>query len=213
MTDMQTDLHKMLANKEQPELEDATQLALTDRAALKGLLTGVVSRDDAYRYNCFKVLYRISEEHAQVLYLEWDYFVGLLDSDNAYHRSVGVQLLANLASADEEHRFEGLFDRYFDLLDDDKVMVARYLAQHVGRIVKAKSHLQTRIAAKLLDIDSTHHSQGRKDLLKGDAIQAFDEFFTDMDDKESILAYVEAQLTSSSPKTRKTARAFLDKYR
>jgi hypothetical protein len=158
------------------------------------------------------VLYQISEAQPQILYPEWDYFVGLLDSKNAFHRAVAVRLLANLTSADEERRFEELIDRYFDLLDDDKVMVARYLAQQAGKIVAAKPHLQPQITQELLGVDNTHHNQSRKDLLKGDVIQAFDEFLAETDDRESILTFVQAQLECSSPKTRKAAKAFLDEH-
>lgn len=206
------DWHEMLADREHPSLEEAMQLALANGKALKVLLDGVVSKDDTYRYNCFKVLLQISEEHPLILYPEWDYFVGLLGSSNSYHRSIGLQIIANLTKVDDETRFDGIFDQYFGLLDDEKVVTARYLAQSAGRIVRAKPHLQARITEKLLEIDRTHHAQGRKDLIKADIIQSFEEFFEDSRDKEEILAFVEEQLGCSSPKTRKAAKAFFSKY-
>jgi hypothetical protein len=205
-------LHEALADKEHPNLEKAMQLALADGKALKVLLDGVVSKDDTYRYNCFKVLLQISEDHPLVLYTEWDYFVELLSSSNSYHRSIALQIIANLTKADDEDRFDGIFDQYFGLLDDEKVVTARHLAQSAGRIVRAKPHLQAKITERLLGIDGTHHAQGRKDLIGADIIQSFEEFFEDSDDKEEILAFVERQLECSSPKTRKAAKAFLDKH-
>ena len=206
------DLHKMLGDKEHPCLEEAMQLALSDERALREILGGVVSKDDTYRYNCFKVLVQISEDHPMILYPEWDYFVGLLGSGNSYHRSIGLQIIASLTKVDDETRFDGIFDQYFGLLDDEKVITARYLAQSAGRIVRAKPHLQARITEKLLGIDGTHHAQGRKDLIKADIIQSFEEFFEDSCDKGEILAFVEKQLGCSSPKTKKAAKAFLNKY-
>jgi hypothetical protein len=207
------DLHEALADKEHPSLEEAMQWALVDGKALRVLLDGVVSKDDTYRYNCFKVLLQISDDHPLVLYPEWDYFVGLLNSGNSYHRSIGLQIIANLTRIDDENRFDGIFDQYFDLLDDEKVVTARYLAQSAGRIARAKPHLQARITERLLGIDGTHHTQERKDLISADIIQSFEEFFEDSCDKEEILAFVEKQLGCSSPKTRKAAKAFLDKHR
>ena len=206
------DLHKMLAAKEDLDLDEAIQLALADERVLKEILDGIVSKDDTYRYNCFKVLLQISEDHPLILYPEWDYFVGLLGSGNSYHRSIGLQIIANLTRVDDETRFDGIFDQYFGLLDDEKVITARYLAQSAGRIVRAKPHLQARITEKLLGIDGTHHAQGRKDLIKADIIQSFEEFFEDSRDKEEMLTFVENQLGCSSPKTRKAAKAFLNKY-
>jgi hypothetical protein len=210
--ELAADLYRLLGDKEHPSLEKAMQLALTDGKALKVLLDGVVSKDDAYRYNCFKVLFQISENQPLVLYPEWGYFVELLRSSNAYHRSTALQLVANLTGVDEENRFEDIFDQYFDLLNDEKVMTTRYLARSAGRIARAKPHLQARITEGLLGIDGTHHAPGRKDLIKADIIQSFEEFFEDAGDKERILAFVEKQLGCSSPKTRKAAKAFLNKY-
>jgi hypothetical protein len=205
-------LHEALADKEHPSLVKAMQLALADGKALQVLLAGVVSKDDTYRYNCFKVLLQISEDYPLILYPEWDYFVGLLGSSNSYHRSIGLQIIANLTKVDDETRFDGIFDQYFSLLDDEKVVTARHLAQSAGRIVRAKPHLQARIAERLLGIDGTHHTQDRKDLISGDIIGAFEDIFEDSHNKEEILAFVEKQLECSSPKTRKAAKTFLNKY-
>jgi len=206
-----TDLHKMLGDKEHPSLEKAVQLALADEKILKGILDGIVSKDEVYRYNCFKVLLQISESQPLILHPEWEYFIALLDSSNAYHRSIAVQILANLTPADAQHRFEAIFDRYFDLLDDEKIIVTRSLVCSAGTIARAKPSQQARIVERLLGIDETHHKH--KDLIKADAIQSFEAFFKGYPDKERILKFVEQQLECSSPKTRRTARAFLDKHR
>jgi len=204
------DLHKMLGDKEHPSLEEALQRAVSDEGVLKEILAGVVSKDEVFRYNCFKVLRQISEDHPLILYPEWDYFIALLDSSNAYHRSIAVQILANLTPVDAQRRFKAIFDRYFDLLDDEKIIVTRSLVQSAGTIARAKPSLQARIVERLLGIDETHHKH--KDLIKADAIQSFEAFFEDYPDKERILGFVEQQLECSSPKTRKAAKAFLNKH-
>jgi hypothetical protein len=207
------DVQQMLAIKDAPDLDDIARSAVADAEILKELLDGVVSKDDTYRYNCFRALLQISENEPLALYPEWDYFVPLLASPNAYHRSVALQLLARLAQVDSEKRFEAILDQYLAMLDDEKVMVARYLAQNAGRIVKAKPSLQEQITARLLDVDRTHHAQSRKDLVKADIIQAFRAFFAESREKEKILAFVEQQLESSSPKARQAAKAFLKEHR
>lgn len=212
MTAETADVLRVLAGEKDPDLGEAVQLALADDGFRAEMLDGLTSRDDVYRYNCFKVLLQVSEGQPSVLYPEWDRFVGMLDSDNSYHRSIALRLIANLTSVDEENRFEGIFDRYFDLLDDEKVITARYLAQHAGRIARAKPHLQAAITERLLAVDSTHHEPGRRDLLKADVIASLGEFFDASGEQERILAFVEAQLACSSPKTRKAAKRFLSKH-
>ena len=83
---------------------------------------------------------------------------------------------------------EAIFGRVFALLDDAKIVPARQFAQHVGRIARAKPGLQGRITERLLAVDETHHTESRKDLLKGDLIAAFDEFFADSPDQQRILS-------------------------
>lgn len=213
MDELGTDLRKMLADKDHPQLEEAIRLALTDGGALDALLDGLTSKEETYRYNCFEVLLWISESRSQVLYPQWDHFVGLLGSSNGFYRSMALRLIANLTGADEEGRFESIFERYFELLDDEKVMVARYLAQSAGVIARRKPHLQARIAEKLLGIEQAHHTEGRKALVKADALEFLAAFFEVLPEKERALAFAEGLLTSSSPKARKAAQAFLDERR
>jgi len=208
-----TDPRKMLADKDHPQLEEAMLLALTDGGALDALLDGLTSKEDTYRYNCFEVLLRISESRPQVLYPQWDHLVELLGSSNGFYRSMALRLIANLTGADEEERFETIFERYFDLLDDEKVMVARYLVQSAEVIARRKPHLLEGIAEKLLGIEQTHHTEGRKALVKADALEFLETFFEELPDKERALAFAEGLLTSSSPKARKAAQAFLGKHR
>jgi len=208
----QADVFRTLANEKDPDLEEATQLAMTDGEVLQEMLKGIVSKQDVYRYNCFKVLLQISEKEPVILYPGWDYFVGLLDSSNSYHRSISLRIIANLTRVDTEKRFDDIFDAYFDLLDDEGVVTARYLAGSAAAIGRHKPYLQARIVKRLLGIDNTHHEEGRKDLIKGDIIETFESFLEGSSDKEEILAFVKAQVKSSSPRTGKIAKGFLKKH-
>ncbi len=180
--------------------------ALEDAELLSELLNGLQSKKDTLRSNCFKVLHYISEENPHVLYSKWDFFVSLLDNDNAYHELIAVRILANLTYADQENKFEELFDRYYDLLNGS-VIVAGHLAACSGTIAKAKPELWSKITQRLLSIDKT--MQKHKDLVKAYAIDAFNEYFEEAEKKSEILQFVREQLNSSSPKTRKKAKQFL----
>jgi len=199
-----------LSNKD-ADIEAAAAKALEDDTMPAGLLDGLSSREEPYRYNCFKVLMLISREHGELLYQMWDRLVEQLGSDNTYWRISALQLIANLTGVDTEHRFEKIFDRYFALLDDKSVIPAAQLAAASGRIVRARPGLEARITAKLLSIDGTHHHPDRKDLIKGYAIEALDEYYEQVEDKSKVLDFVRRQLDGSSPKTRKLAREFLRK--
>jgi len=206
------DIVSMLASSKEPDLVQAVELSLADSKLLNEILKGMLSKNETYRYNCCKVLFKISSDAPQVLYPEWDCFVELMSSHNSYHRMAAVNIIANLTRIDTETRFEGIFNQYFGLLDDKSMITAIYTAQNAGKIATSKTHLRDKITERLLAIDRTHYTQDRKDLIKAGAIQSFEELFKTSPDKERILAFVKEQLDCQSPKTRKIAKNFLDTY-
>ena len=54
--------------------------------------------------------------------------------------------------------------------------------------------------------------QKHKGLVKASAIEAFDAYFERSREQARIIGFVKAQLNCESPKTRKMARAFLEKW-
>ena len=196
-------------DKKNASVENVAKEALKDKEVLSELLEGILSKKDTIRYNSFKVLLLISDEHPEVLYPKWDFFVDIVDSDNAYWKLIAVRIIANLTKADTKNKFEKIFDKYYDLFNDS-VIVAGHLAANSGKIAKAKPKLQTKITNKLLNIDKT--DQKHKDLVKAGAIEAFDEYFEEAKNKKKILEFVKKQLNCKSPKTRKKAKEFLKKW-
>jgi AcrR family transcriptional regulator len=199
-------------NSKDADIEAVAERAAADEALVSELLDGLESRNETYRYNCFKVLLQVSEEHSQVLYPRWDRFVKLLSSSNTYQRLSALQLIANLTRVDTENRFEGIFDLYFGLLDDPSVIPAAHLARAAGRIVNAKPELEPRITDRLLSIDETHHDPERRHLIKGYALEAFAEYFETAGDRDRIVDFVKEQVDGGSPRTRKAARGLLKEW-
>ena len=135
----------------------------------------------------------------------------MLSSENSYHQNIAVCLLANLTACDQPRKFEKLFDQYFSLLEAGGMILARYVAQSAGIIARYKPHLQAKITQRLLSIERSHQPQ--KELIKTDVINSFDQYFKEARDKEEILAFVNRQIKSSSPKTQKAAKVFLKKHK
>lgn len=190
-------------------VESMAEKTLEDEKIVSELLEGILSKNDTLRYNCYKVLIQISEKTPETLYQEWTHFENMMKSNNAYYKSIAVQIIANLTLLDGENKFEKIFDRYYDMLNDS-VIVARNVVVNSGKIVKAKPELQRKIIKKLLNIDKTN--QKHKGLVKGDSIEAFDSFFDEIENKEDIVKFVREQLNCESPKTRKRAKQFLTKW-
>ncbi len=203
---MQPDL-----NDKNMNVENMANKALKEEGVLSILIDNLTTKNETVRYNCSKTLNLLSEEHPEVLYPKWDFFVELLNSDHTYWKLSVIPLLANLTRIDTENKFEKIFDEYYGLLDDKSMIPAAWIADYSGRIARAKPGLQTRITEKLLSIDKTHHHPERRDLIKAGAIESFDEYFEETKDQKRILKFVKKQLNCMSPKTVKKAADFLKK--
>jgi hypothetical protein len=186
--------------------------ALQDVQVLAQLLDGLTSKKETYRYNCSNTIDLISNEHGKVLYPYWNYFVDLLSSDNTYHKISALNIIANLVKDDVENRFASVFDRYYELLDDKSMITATYIARYSAKIVNARPELEKAITGKLLDIDRTHHDPERIDLIKGYILESFNNYFETAENKQGILGFARQQLLSKSPKTKKIAKRFLEKW-
>lgn len=196
-------------NDKNVSIESVAHQALKDEKVLSELLGNLKIKKETVRFNSFNALLLISERHSELLYPKWDFFVDMLDSDNAYWKFIAVHLIANLTRADSGNKFEKIFDKYYNLLNDS-VIVAGHITANSGKIAKAKPNLQLKITNKLLNIDKTN--QKHKDLIKAGAIESFSEYFEEAENKSKIIEFVKAQLNCESPKTRKIAKEFLKKW-
>ncbi|KPL04436.1 MAG: hypothetical protein AMJ90_01025 [candidate division Zixibacteria bacterium SM23_73_2] len=199
-------------DKKSINIENVARKALKDKEVLSELLEGVLSRKERIRFNCFNVLLYISEKHPKALYPKWDFFKKLLASDNTYFKYIAIHIITNLAKIDEKNKFEKIYEKFYNLLDDKSLIPASHVAGNSGKIVNAKPKLKTRITNRLLSIDKTHHSPERRDLIKSYAIESFDQYFKEAKDKKKILEFVKKQLNAKSPKTKKIAKRFLKKW-
>ena len=57
-------------------------------------LDGSLSKNETYRYNCFKILDVVSKKKPDLLYPHWDFFIKQLKSDNNYHKMSGISILS-----------------------------------------------------------------------------------------------------------------------
>jgi hypothetical protein len=202
---------EILKTKSPENLTQLAEFAVDNEFFMTVLIDGLVAKDNTYRENCFLTLVDVCKLAPEVLYPYWERFTCLLDSQNAFQRAIALQLLARLCVIDRGNKFERLFERYFDLLDDQKIMVSRYLVQNVWLIVVSKPDLKDDVLERLLSIDLTHHPESRKALLKADVIEVLQQVYPELSEQVRILEFVESALNSSSPKARQAAKRFLNK--
>jgi hypothetical protein len=174
-------------------------------------IDGLLSKNETYRYNCFKVINIVSEKKPNLLYPHWDFFKDHLKSKNNYHKMSAITILANLTAVDKENRFKKIFNEYFENLKTEKTIVPIYVVKSSGKIANFKPEFEEKITNLLLDIEKVH--QGKQtELVKSAVIESFSEFYDKTQKKGKIISFVKNQLKSESPKTRKAARDFINKW-
>ena len=188
--------------------------ALEDDEVFEALINGISPdrKKITIRENSFRALMLLCEKYPDRLLPHWEYLVGLLQSNNSYSKYAAIHIIAAIVPADKQSRFEKACDLYLGLLNDRSIMVAAHIAGRSGKIARAKPALQSMITVRLLDIEQTHFDQGRQDLIKPFIIESFEEYFEQVKDKAKILAFIRQQVNCRSPKARKLAKAFLEKW-
>jgi len=198
-------------NTKNINVEDLASEAIRNEELISVLLKGVINKSELIRYNSSNVLDVISQKNPEILYPKFDYFVEMLGSSNAYHQSCAIELIANLACSDPEKKFENIFNRYFDILKNEKTIPSAYLARNSGKIALAKPDLREKITKILLSIDLLHKGK-QVELIKSYAIESIDQYFEFIEQQNDIIEFIKNQINSQSPKTRKVAQKFLKKW-
>ena len=208
---MEKQLHNLLINKN-PDLEEIMKMCLDHQPFLNELVDNLTEKKETIRYNSVKILTRIAEERPEKIYPFWNVLKEQLYSINIYHILTAIILISRIIVADKDNNFNYIEDDYFNMINHKNVIPARYLILNIWRIGKARPEFISKIKDILFSLDRSHHKH--IGLLKGDAILAFIELWDLMSekDKAEVKSFVRKLTDSESPKTRKEARKFLEKY-
>lgn len=164
-------------------------------------------------YHCYSIVSRASESEPELFYKYWDAFVSLLSHENSYHRDIGITLITNLISIDEERRFDTILDQYLGILHDEKFMTAQCLAQNLPKVVEHRKDLRKKIIDTFLEIDDKlKYPVKQSALLKCDFLKVLEVIYDDNEYREVITEYIKDARKSISPKTKRKAKELMIKY-
>ena len=201
-----------MIEKQNVSVDTIAKRIITDQKLLEEAIAGITSDKPQIKYKSGKVLMKVSEDAPEVIYHEWERFITLLNNDNTFMRTIGVTIISNLALIDDKKKFDKKFNKIYSLLNDESMITTATLVGRSGVIAKAKPELQTRITNKLLGIDGTQHTSECKNIIKGKAILAFNEYYEIAKNKKKILDFVRNELGNTRTATRKKAEKFLRKW-
>jgi len=212
---MALDLLQKLADKSVTK-EQLTKKIIQNPALITEMLCGFSSPTPAIRYGCGKILMDVSEHHPELLYPYMDVFIDLLNSKYRILTWNALITIANLTTVDTEKKFDAAFKKYYELLQDDYMVTVANVVGSSGKIAVAKPHLTNQIVEKLLAVENLsttpHLTTECKRVIIEHAITSFDLFFPQIEQKTTVIAFVNKHRNSSRKSLRIASEKFLKKW-
>jgi hypothetical protein len=119
---------------------------------------------------------------------------------------------------DSEKQFDAMFKEYYAPIAGPVMVTAANIIGSSVTIEKAKPYLTQRIAREILKVEKARfESHGKpspecRNVAIGHAIDAFDQFFDQIEDQGTVLKFVKRQLTNSRKPVVKKAEQFLKQH-
>ena len=185
-------------------------------ALLSEVLAGVHSSKAAVRYGCAKALMELSAEHPEQLYPHMDFFIDLLDSKYRILTWNAMAVIANLTRVDTHKKFDAIFEKYYSFLNNGYLVTVANIVGHSGAIAQAKPYLIPRITQELLKVEkiktNAHLTAECKRVIAEKAVESFDMFFDQVEQKEDVMKFVKKCCASSRRSLREKATRFVQKW-
>lgn len=212
---MESELLQNLVNKTMTK-QQLFEKVKQNHGLIPNVLDGISSSKPAIRYGCAKVLMDMSEDEPGELYPYMDVFIKMLESKYRILVWNAIITIANLTTVDTEKKFDAVFDKFFDFLNDEYMVTVANIVGNSGMIALAKPYLTQRITDKLLSVEqlstTPHLTEECKRVIAGHAIKTFDTYFQQIEEKEKVISFVKKYINSSRESLRNESVLFLKKW-
>ncbi len=185
---------------------------------LRKLVEAVQAGRGTARYAYEKALRRISEQRPQLLYPHFDALAGLLEDENSFLKWGAIMTVANLTAVDTRKKFEAIFKKYYAPITGPVMVTAANIIASSAKIARAKPALVGDITREILKVERAEFtirgnpSPECRNVAIGHAIDSFDQFFSQIEDKAVVIKFVKGQLGNTRKQVVKKAERFLNKY-
>ncbi len=213
---MTTNLLEKLADKSLTK-EQLLEKIKQDSKLIPEVVDGMNSSKAAIRYGCGKVLMNFSEDQPGKLYPYFDFFVKILDSKYRILTWQAMAIIANLTSVDKNRKFDSIFNKYYNFINDEYMVTVANLVGNSGKIALFKPSLIPMITNEILKVEdlktTPHLTDECKRVIAESAITTFDMFFDKIENKEKVVSFVKKQVNSSRRSLKIKAEEFLNKWK
>ena len=185
---------------------------------LNTLVEIVRSERSSVRYCCTKTLRILSEQQPDKIYPYFGDVAAWLQDSNSFVKWDGILILANLAAVDTKHCFDSIYEEYFGLIRDSKMVTAANVAGNAWKTVQAVPEWENDITQRLLEVPQIiylHHGEPSPEcnnVMCGHVLDCFDRYFDLSNNQKLMLCFAHTQLNSSRKSVAKKAAHFLKRH-
>lgn len=192
--------------------------AMENPRCIERLIEGVTAPKGGARFRYEKVLRLISERHPELVYPYFAVFKELSVCDNSFLKWGAIIIISNLAVADSDNHIDAIFKAYYAPVTGPVMVTAANIISGSAKIASAKPYLTQRITREILKVEKARFelhgkpSPECRNVAIGQAIDAFDQLFDQIKDKEIVVKFVKRQLRNSRKAVAKKADQFMKKH-
>jgi hypothetical protein len=188
------------------------ELILQDLSLLRDLIYCISSAEANVKFKCTKVLRELSKTKPELLYPYFDFFNILLDNPNNIIKWNAMDIIANLTEIDTEKKFEGIFEKYYSLLNEGSLITAGHVVDNSGKIANVKHKLREQITNHLLSVEKIPlPTEECRSILSGKVVKSFGQYINHIKNNAAVITFIKRQLKSNRNATRKKAEKLLEK--
>ncbi|MDD4972649.1 MAG: hypothetical protein PHT07_24730 [Paludibacter sp.] len=192
--------------------EVIASLILKNPGLIPDVVEGISSLSATVRYKCLKIIRIVSEAKPGSVYPYYEYFEGLLNSENNIVKWNAIDIIANLVSVDSQDKFSHTFSKYYGLLNEGSLITSGHVVENSGKIAIANPNLRERISAEVLRVNAISLPTSEcRSILAGKAITTLGKYPDLITDKSAVITFVQSYTNSTRNATKKKAQAFLEK--
>lgn len=176
-------------------------------------LKDLSSKDPKIKYSCTKRLLDIAKNNPIELYHNFDYFAGILDSDNQILKWTAIDIIGYMSKVDGEKKVDKLMGKLFELLNAGKLITAAHAISALTDIAVAKSEYEGKITEELLKVENyCYDTIECRNIAIGKVILAISRYSEQLKDK-AVIEFLLRQTKNTRNATKKKAEQFLKKLK
>ncbi len=201
--------------KEKPDLDEFIVEVTDDTSIFPVLFEIVRTETSSVKYACSKVVRKISEQNAELIYPYFEEIVFWLRQPNSFIKWDAILTLANLAAVDRENKFLPIYRDYFALIRDPQMITAANVIGNAWKIVLARPEWEIDITGRLLEVPGIiylHDGEPSPEcnyIACGDVIECFEKYYDQSRNQAAMIRFAEAQTNCPRKSVAISAENFL----